>query len=83
MNDCTFDKQALIDLINNVQMVGKQEYFYFCYREPSEEEKKILKWFGMTYKIIPNEFISNDVDENAAFIIPKPMCEKYIKLEFN
>ena len=84
MNDCTFDQQALVDLIDKIKIATdrKQEYFYFCYNEPSDEVKEILKGFGMKYKIIPNKFISDiEIDENTALIIPK--CEQYIKLEFD
>ena len=74
MNDIKFDAQALIDLIDNVKIASgrKQEYFYFCCSEPSDEVKRILKDFGLEYKIIPNKFIFDfDADENVAFIIPK------------
>ena len=84
MNDCTFDQQALVDLIDKIKIATgrKQEYFYFCCGEPSDKEKEILKDFGLEYKIIPNKFVSNvDTDENTAWLIPK--CEQYIKLEFN
>ena len=84
MNDCAFDKQALIDLINNVQLATgrKQEYFYYCYNEPSDEVKRILKEYGLEYKIIPNVFTSKlNVDEQTAFVFPK--CKQYIKLEFD
>jgi hypothetical protein len=84
MSDNIFDTQALIDLINSVELANgrKQEYFYFCYSEPSDEVKVILKDFGLKYKVIPNKFMFDlNVDENTAFIIPK--CESYIKLEFD
>lgn len=84
MSDNSFDKQALIDLINDVKATScrKQEYFYFCYSEPSDKIKGILKDFGLEYKIIPKVFVSNlNVDENTALIVPK--CESYIKLEFD
>lgn len=84
INDSKFDAQALIDLINGVKAASgrKQEYFYFCYEEPSDKIKGILKDFGLKYKIIPNRFVSDlNVDENTAFILPK--YESYIKLEFD
>lgn len=73
MNDNAFDVQELIDLINNVKAASgrKQEYFYFCCSEPPDKVKKILKDSGVTYKIIPNKFVSDlNVDKNTAFIIP-------------
>lgn len=84
MNDSTFDAQALIDLINSVQSASgrKQKYFYFCYSEPSDKIKGILKDSGLEYKIIPNIFVSDlNVNENTALILPK--YEPYIKLEFD
>jgi hypothetical protein len=84
INDNKFDSQALIDLINSINIASgiKQEYFYFCYEEPSDKIKGILKDFGIEYKIIPNSFVSDlNVDDNTAFIFPKH--ESYIKLEFD
>lgn len=84
MNDNTFDSQALIDLIDIVKAVSncKQEYFYFCYGEPSDKVKEILKEFGFEYKVIPNKCVLDlNVDENTALILPK--CKPYIKLEWD
>ena len=84
MNDGMFNTQALIDLIDNVKLASgqKQEYFYFCCSEPSDEIKEILKDLGLKYKIIPNKFASDlNADEEIAFILPK--SETYIKLEFD
>lgn len=80
MNDNTFDAQALIDLVNSVKAATdrKVEYFYYCYSEPSDQIKAILKSYGIKYKVISNKFFTSDPDENTAFILPK--CEPTIKI---
>ena len=73
MSDNTFDAQALIDLVNSVKATTdrKIEYFYYCYSEPSDQIKEILKSYGLEYKVIFNKFFALDSDKNTAFILPK------------
>lgn len=71
MSDNTFNARSLIDLINKVEAAnGHCKLTYFCYSEPSEYEKEIIKSYGAEYKVIENKFIQSDIDVNTVFIIP-------------
>jgi hypothetical protein len=71
MNDNTFNVRSLTDLINKVEAAnGHCKLTYFCYSEPSEYEKEIIKSYGAEYKVIENKLIPSDTGVNTAFIIP-------------